>query len=393
MAEQNQRKRLLPKPRDPLTPYGNRPMVTPIVHAVNYEYASFEVLRQITDGEVDGYTYHRDDNPTVRAVECQIADLEDAEDCVICTTGMAACTLIFLTYLNAGDNLIIFHDVYGANYKVSLILERLGVEVTWLDAYEGDSLPQHVKPNTRMVFLETPTNPLVKVVDIAAACQAARASGAMVIVDNTFATPYHQKPLALGADLVVHSATKALGGHNDIMAGAICGSKELYNDLWFGRQAIGTTLDAFSASLLERGLKTFAMRSEKMSQNALAMAQFLAGHPKVPRILYPGLESDPGHAVALKQMSGGFGGVLAFDVGQTEDDAKNLITHLKKIVHAVSLGATESLICIPYLTTMLYLPEDRRLSFGVKRNTVRLSAGIEDADELVADLEQALKVV
>ena len=351
------KERRLPLPQDPLTPYGNRPMVTPIVHAVNYEYASFEVLRQITEGEVDGYTYHRDDNPTVRAVERVVAELEGAEDCVICTTGMAACTMTFLTYLSTGDNLIIFHDVYGANYKVSLILERFGVDVTWLDASDSSKIGEAVKENTKMLFLETPSNPLCKVVDIAAAREAADRVGAMLVVDNTFATPYHQKPLELGADLVIHSATKALGGHNDVMAGAIAGSKDRYDELWFTRQAVGTTLDAFSASLLERGMKTFAMRAPKMSSNALALARLLENHPKISRVCYPGLESDPGHEVAARQMQHGFGGVLAFDVGQTQEEAKRFITALRKIIHAVSLGATETLVCIPYLTTMLYLPE------------------------------------
>jgi len=375
---------------DPLTPYGNRPMVTPIVHAVNYEYLSFEVLRQITDGEIDGYTYHRDDNPTVRAVERQIAALEKAEDCVIATTGMAACTMIYLTYLSAGDHLILFHDVYGAHYKVSLILERMGVDITWLDATNYRAVREQIKPNTKMIFCETPSNPLCKVVDIAAMAEEAHRAGALFIVDNTFATPCHQKPLALGADMVVHSATKALGGHNDLMGGAIATSKQHYDNLWFTRQAIGTTMDAFSASLLERGLKTLKLRADKTAENALAMAEYLAGHPKVSSVLYPGLKTDPGHEIALKQMDGGFGGVLAFDVGSSQEDAKKFIGALEVIVHAVSLGATESLICIPYLTTMLYLPEERRTSFGVKLNTVRLAAGIEDADVLIKDLEQAL---
>jgi len=194
-------------------------MVTPIVNAVNYEYASFDVLRQITDGEIDGYTYHRDDNPTVRAVEHKVAVLEAAEDCIICTSGMAACTMVYLTYLKAGDHMIIFHDTYGANYKVSLILERLGVEITWLDADKAGDIEQVLRPNTRMVFLETPSNPLCKIVDIRAVRVAADKVGALVVADNTFATPYHQKPLDLGAHLVIHSATKALGGHNDLMAG------------------------------------------------------------------------------------------------------------------------------------------------------------------------------
>ena len=375
---------------DPLTPYGNRPMVTPIVHAVNYEYKSFEVLRQITDGEIEGYTYHRDDNPTVRAVEREIAKLEGAEDCIVCTTGMAACTMVYLTYLSAGDHLILFHDVYGAHYKVSLILERLGVEVTWLDAADWQAVEDNLRPNTRMIFCETPSNPLCKCVDIAALAEMARSVDALLIVDNTFATPYHQLPLSLGADMVVHSATKALGGHNDLMAGAIAGSKDHYNDLWFTRQAIGTTHDAYSSSLLERGLKTFELRAARMAENGQAMAELLHDHPRISNLSYPGLPDDTGYEVARKQMHDGFGGMLCFDVGETMDDAKEFIHGLEVIVHAVSLGATETLICIPYLTTMLYLPEELRTSFGVHLNTVRLSAGIEPAETLVADLKQAL---
>jgi cystathionine beta-lyase/cystathionine gamma-synthase len=378
---------------DPLTPYGNRPMVTPIVNAVNYEYLSFEVLRQITDGEIDGYTYHRDDNPTVREVERKIAELEGAEGCVVCTSGMAACTMVYLTYLKAGDHLLIFHDTYGANYKVSLILERLGVQVTWLNADDADRLGEHIRPTTQMIFLETPSNPLCKIIDITAVRKAADTVGAMVVADNTFATPYHQNPLKVGADLVVHSATKALGGHNDLMAGAIAGSKEHYNRLWFTRQAIGTTLDAYSAFLPDRGLKTFELRAEATARGAQAVAEFLAKHPKVTRLSYPGLASHPGHAVAVRQMHGGFGGLLAFDVGEDEEDVKRFVAALKTIYHAVSLGATESLICIPYLTTMLYLPPERRTTFGVRKNTVRLSVGIEPPQKLVKDIKQALACV
>ena len=375
---------------DPLTPYGNRPMVTPIVNAVNYEYRDFEVLRRITDGEIDGYTYHRDDNPTVRAVENKVAALEGAEDCIVCTSGMAACVLVYLTYLKAGDNLILFHDIYGAHYKVALILERLGVQVTWLDADRSSDLVKHVQPNTAMIFVETPSNPLCKIVDIAGARDAADKVGARLIVDNTFATPYHQVPLTLGAHLVVHSATKALGGHNDLMAGAIAGSKEDYDKLWFTRQAIGTTLDAYSASLLERGLKTFVLRAERMTANALAVAEWLKGQSKISRLRYPGLVDDPGYEVARRQMRNGVGGMMAFNVGQSQDDAKRFISALRVIVHAVSMGATESLICIPYLTTMLYLPPERRTTFGVAQNTVRLSLGIEPVEVIIRDIEQAL---
>ncbi|HOD49204.1 MAG TPA: aminotransferase class I/II-fold pyridoxal phosphate-dependent enzyme [Candidatus Hydrogenedentes bacterium] len=380
-------------PNDPLTPYGNRPMVTPIVNAVNYEYASFEVLRQITDGEVEGYTYHRDDNPTVREVEHKIAALEEAEDCIVCTTGMAACTMAYLTYLRTGDHFIIFHDTYGANYKVALILEQLGVQVTWLDDNDAEQIEKHVQPNTRMIFLETPTNPLCKTIDMQHVRHAADTVGALMVVDNTFATPYHQLPLKFGADLVIHSATKALGGHNDIMAGAIASSKEHYNDLWFTRQAIGTTLDAYSAFLLSRGLKTFELRAATMAHNAQKAAEFLATQPKISRLSYPGLPSCPDHEIAKRQMVRGFGGMMAFDVGSSQDDAKEFINRLKVIYHAVSLGATESLICIPVLTTMLYLPPERRTIFGVRENTVRLSLGIEPVERILEDLDQALSAV
>ncbi len=380
-------------PPDPLTPYGNRPMVTPIVNAVNYEYASFEVLRQITEGEIDGYTYHRDDNPTVREVERKIAALEETEDCVVCTSGMAACSMVYLTYLRTGDHLLIFHDTYGANYKVSLILERMGIEVSWLNADDASRIGEHIRPNTRMVFLETPSNPLCKIIDIQVVRRVADTVEAMVVVDNTFATPYHQRPLRHGAHLVVHSATKALGGHNDIMAGAIAGPKRYYNELWFTRQAIGTTLDAYSAFLLDRGLKTFEIRAAAMAQGAEIVAGYLQHNAKVTRLSYPGLSDHPGYAVACQQMEKGFGGMLSFDVGQHQEDARRFINGLRTIYHAVSLGATESLICIPYLTTMLYLPPEKRTTFGVRENTVRLSIGIEPPERLVADIEQALALV
>jgi len=375
---------------DPLTPYGNKPMVTPIVNAVNYHYKSFDVLKQITDGEIDGYTYHRDDNPTVRNIEKIIAHMEGAEDCIICTSGMAACSLVYLTYLKSGDHIILFHDMYGAHYKVSLILEKLGVEITWLSADESYAIDRFIKSNTRMIFCETPTNPLCKIIDIARTAAIAREADILFAVDNTFATPFHQSPLKLGAHLVVHSATKALGGHNDLMAGAIAGSKEDYEKLWFSRQAFGTTLDAYSASLLERGLKTFEVRADRMSRNAMEIAVFLESHPKVTRVIYPGLINDNGHCVALKQMHEGFGGMMSFDVGNSHEDAKKMISNLNHIFHAVSLGSTESLICIPFLTTMLYMPQERRTTFGVNINTIRLSVGIEKVDILLKDLEQAL---
>ena len=250
---------------------------------------------------------------------------------------------------------------------------------------------EYIKPNTKMIFFETPSNPLIKVIDIDFFKKICDKSDAMMVVDNTFATPYHQKPLKLGADLVVHSVTKALGGHNDLMGGAIiCKNHDQYEQLWFTRQAIGTTLDAFSGSLLERGLKTFELRSKKMSENALIVSTFLKSHSKIKKIYYPGLPSNKGHEVAKKQMKNGFGGMLAFDVGENQADAEKFVSNLKTIKHAVSLGCTESLVCMPVLTTMLYMPLERRLTFGVKENTVRMSCGIEDSTLLIDDIKQSL---
>ena len=374
-----------------ITPYGNRPMLFPIVGSVNYEYVSFDVSNKIRSGEVLGYTYDRDDNPTVRMVEKQIAPMEGGEDCMLCTSGCAALAMIYFTYLHAGEQLLIFNEIYGGNYKISLILERLGVEVIWLEIDHPEQIEENITEKTRMIACETPSNPLSKVVDIRYLREQADRVGAILSVDNTFATPYHQHPFELGADLVMHSATKAMGGHNDLMAGAIfCKTKQQYEDLWYTRQAIGTSLDPYSASFLERGLKTFDIRIPKMSENALAIAEFLEKHPRVEKVYYPGLESDPGHKIACGQMEKGFGGMLAFELEGTLEDTQKFIEKLKFIHHAISLGCTETLVGLPFSSTMTYWKEEDRLRFGVKPGTIRLSAGIEEKDELIADLEQAL---
>lgn len=377
---------------EPLTPKGNRPLVTPIVTSVNYEYGSFEVLERISSGDLEGYTYNRDDNPTVRALERKVASLEGAEHCLLASSGMAALTMIYLTFLKPEDRFIIFHDTYGANYKVSLILERFGVEVAWLDAADYEKVAEVNDERTAMILCETPSNPLCKVVDIAHLKKEAERAGALLVVDSTFATPHHQRPLEHGADLVVHSATKGLGGHSDLMAGVVaCSSKELHEALWYTRQAVGAVLDPHPANLLERGLKTLEIRAARMAENAQAMAEFLSSHPKITRILYAGLPEDPGHEVAKRQMKNGFGGLLAFDVGESQEEAKRFVKKLNSITHAVSLGSVETLVCLPILSTMLYLPEERRVTFGVKPNTVRISAGVEPTEELIADLKQALE--
>jgi cystathionine beta-lyase/cystathionine gamma-synthase len=378
---------------DGITPFGDRPMLLPIVGSVNYEYYSFEILGKVRAKEIQGYTYDRDDNPTVLQLEKQVKRLEaGAHSCMLTTSGCAALTMIYLTFLKAGDELMIFNEIYGGNYKIALILEKFGVKVTWLDIDHPEQVAQKISKQTKMIACESPTNPLTKVVDLRYLKQQADKVGAMLMVDNTYATGIHQEPFNLGADIVMHSATKAMGGHNDLMAGAIfCKDAKQYEDLWYCRQAIGTLLDPFSASFLERGLKTYNLRIPKMAENAMAVSEFLEGHKRIEKVYYPGLKSFAGHEIASRQMSHGFGAMMAFEIEGDIANTYKFIEKLKYIHHAISLGCTETLVGMPYFSTMTYWPEADRIRFGVKPKVVRLSAGIEEKEDLIADLKQALE--
>jgi cystathionine beta-lyase/cystathionine gamma-synthase len=341
-------------------------------------------------GENKGYDYSRAGNPTRTALETCLASLEGADHGLAYSSGLGATTTIF-HLLSPGDRVLCVNDVYGGVYRMfSQIYEPKGYRFEYLSAAQiGEGLGPHLDEQTRMVWLETPTNPLLNVIDIRRAAEEAHAAGALVVVDNTFATPYLQQPLELGADIVVHSTTKYLGGHSDVIGGfAATNDPTIAERLKFLQKSLGAVPGPFDCWLVLRGLKTLAIRMERHSENARAVAAFLAEHAAVERVLYPGLADHPGHEVAARQMRD-FGGMISFQVGDAEEAAA-LITRTKVWTLAESLGGVESLIEVPAGMTHASTAD---APFAVPANLIRLSVGLESANDLVADLEQALAAV
>jgi cystathionine gamma-lyase/homocysteine desulfhydrase len=337
-----------------------------------------------------GYEYSRTGNPTRHALEELIRDLEGGARGLAFSSGMAAIHTV-LSLLNSGDHLLVTDDVYGGTYRiVTRVLNRLGIEATFVDTTDPAGLDEAVKPATKALFVETPTNPLLKVTDLAAAAAWAKERGLLLIVDNTFGTPYWQTPLAWGADIVVHSATKYLGGHSDVVAGlAVTADAKLGEELHYIQNAVGGVLGPHDSWLLMRGMKTLGLRMEAHEANARAIAEFLAGHPAVRNVYYPGLPDHPQHELAKRQ-SDGFGGMIAFDVGSAER-ADRLLKRVRYFTLAESLGAVESLISVPARMTHASIPKERRETLGITDGLIRISAGIEDKDDLLADLAQSLE--
>ncbi|HYX89684.1 MAG TPA: cystathionine gamma-synthase [Gaiellaceae bacterium] len=338
-------------------------------------------------GEHKGYDYSRAANPTRTALELCLASLEGAEHGVAFSSGLGAVTTI-MHLVNPGERVVCVNDVYGGVYRMfTQVYAPKGYEFEFLPAAElSANLAEHLDERTRLVWLETPTNPLLNVVDIRAAAEAARAADAMLVVDNTFATPYLQRPFELGADLVVHSTTKYLSGHSDLIGGfAATNDPTVAERLYFLQKSLGAVPGPFDCWLVLRGLKTLAIRMRKHSENARAVAEFLDGHPKVEQVLYPGLESHPGHEVAARQMDD-FGGMVSF-LAESEEEAVAVCARTRIWRLAESLGGVESLIEHPARMTHASTAEG---PFAAPRNLVRLSVGIESADDLVADLEAAL---
>ena len=338
-------------------------------------------------GEHKGYDYSRAANPTRTALELCLASLEGAEHGVAFSSGLGAVTTI-MHLVNPGERVVCVNDVYGGVYRMfTQVYAPKGYEFEFLTAAElSTNLGEHLDERTRLVWLETPTNPLLNVVDIRAAAEAARAADAMLVVDNTFATPYLQRPFELGADLVVHSTTKYLGGHSDLIGGfAATNDPTVAERLYFLQKSLGAVPGPFDCWLVLRGLKTLAIRMRKHSDNARAVAEFLDAHPKVEQVLYPGLESHPGHDIAARQMDD-FGGMVSF-LAESEEEAVAVCARTRIWRLAESLGGVESLIEHPARMTHASTAEG---PFAAPRNLVRLSVGIESADDLVADLEATL---
>jgi cystathionine beta-lyase/cystathionine gamma-synthase len=348
-------------------------------------YAQSEV------GVHKGYDYSRTSNPTRSALEACLASLDGGRYGLAFASGMAAeDTLLHL--FESGDHVVACDDVYGGTFRLfKRVLERVGLRFTFVDATRIENVAAAIEDRTRLIWLESPTNPLLKLIDIAAVSRLAHAREVIVAVDNTFASPYCQRPLELGADVVHYSTTKYLGGHSDVVGGALVTANDgLYERLKFLQNAVGGVPGPFDSWLVLRGLKTLAVRMRQHSANALQIGQFLEQHARVKRVYYPGLPSHPQHELAQRQMTGGFSGMLSFEVQGGVQAAREVARRTKLFTLAESLGGVESLIELPALMTHASLPVERRAEIGIDDGLIRLSVGIEDADDLVADLDQAL---
>jgi cystathionine beta-lyase/cystathionine gamma-synthase len=340
-------------------------------------------------GKHRGFEYARTQNPTRSAVEANIAALEKGRGALAFSSGMAAISAV-LTFVKQGERVVVTEDLYGGTYRLfERVLTQFGIRFSYIDSSRVEEVEKAMGDDVTLVFLETPTNPVLRITDLAAVSQLAHRFKARVVVDNTFMSPFFQRPLELGADLVLHSATKYLNGHSDSVGGVVIGSsKEDIEHLAFVQNAVGAILSPFDSWLLLRGTKTLPLRMEKHNANAMALADFLSKHPKVKKLYYPGLPDHPGHALAKKQMSG-FGGMLSFETGSLET-AQKVLEGTKVFSLAESLGGVESLISHPVTMTHASIPVEDRLRFGVTDGLVRLSVGVEDVEDLQADLEQAL---
>ncbi|HET8998164.1 MAG TPA: aminotransferase class I/II-fold pyridoxal phosphate-dependent enzyme [bacterium] len=372
-------------------PDANKSVVTPVYQTATFRYDSVEEGARLGAETAPGYFYTRWGNPTTSAFEQKVALLEGGEAALATSSGMAAIATAVMSLVRGGDHVVAPKAVYQATFGLlDSVLPAYGVEATFLDDPDVGAYERAVRPNTKLLYIETPNNPLLGVIDIAGVVALARGCGARTIADNTFATPYNQTPLGLGVDLVCHSATKYLGGHHDVTAGVIVGSSELIRRCVLTMRTFGGVLDPFAAYLLIRGLMTLGLRVERHNANAFTLAQHLAVHPKVARVYYPGLPEHPRHAVAARQMSRGFGGMLSVEVRGDVAAGARCVEALRVGKLAVSLGGVSTLVTHPASTTSVNMPREVRLAAGIADGLIRISAGVEDIADLIDDFDQAL---
>jgi cystathionine gamma-synthase len=362
----------------------------PIYQTSTYVFTSSAEVRRYQEGRLIRDEYGRYGNPTGRAVERKLAELEGGEDTVLFASGMCAATTLFLALLPQGSHLVVTSDCYRRTRQfIRQYLTKLGVETTVIEPADVQKLAEALRPETRLFFTESPTNPYLRVIDVAEAARVCRQRGVQVVIDSTFASPVNQRALAQGADLVIHSATKYLGGHNDLLAGCAVGAHAAVAPLRDAVGVLGGVLDPHTAWLLLRGLKTLALRMDRHNENGLRVARWLEEHPKVRRVFYPGLPSHPDHAIAARTMRG-FGGVVTFELDADFDATERFIDGLRIPYLGPSLGGVESLVEMPATMSYWDLSRDERYALGITDSLVRLSLGVEDGDDLVADLSQAL---
>ena len=372
-------------------PFWERSTQVPVVHSVSFGYEDMDEWLQVGRGEAAGHIYSRNTNPTVQAFEEKVARLEGAETATAFASGMAAISNMLFTFLSPGDRIVSIKDSYGGTNKLfTEFLPRFQIDVTLCDTTDQKAIEKAVAKGCRLLYLESPTNPTLKVVDIAGLTKNAHETGALVAVDNTFATPILQKPLGLGADLVLHSATKFLGGHADALGGVVCGRPDLIERIYHFREINGAVLDPMAAYLLLRGMKTLHLRVQHQSESALRIARHLETHEKIEQVFYPGLESHPGHEIAKKQMAA-FGGILSFSIKGGFEAVCKVLPRLNYAHRAANLGAVETIAGPPATTSHVECTAEERAAMGIPENLVRYSVGIEDADDLIADLDQALE--
>ena len=362
----------------------------PLYQSATFVSADTDELEAINSGARRGFVYSRIRNPTVLAAEQRIASLEQAESAVLFASGMAAVAGALAPFLSAGDEMVALPDIYGGTLRYfNEVLPRQGVVVRWAASLAPQDVAACITDKTRVIYAETPTNPLVRVVDLAAVAVHARAAGAKLVVDGTLGGPMNQRPLALGADLVIHSASKYLNGHGDLIVGAVVGARKLTREIRSLQQAGGAIVDPHGAWLLMRGIATYALRMAQHNRAGMAVAEFLEAHSKVAAVHYPGLPSHPDHALAKRQMSG-FGGLLAFEMAKPAH-ARHVVDATRLFGIGPSIGGVESLISQPGNTSHHSVPADRRREMGISDGLVRISLGIEDIEDLLADLARALE--
>jgi cystathionine beta-lyase/cystathionine gamma-synthase len=368
----------------------NGPVGTPIYQTSTFEVTDNDEQQRVT--ATDRY-YTRWGNPTNTVAEQAVAAIEGVEAARTFASGMGAITTTILALLKAGDHIVAQRDIYGGVTKfLSQWLPRLGIETTFVDTNDFEQHTRAIRPNTRMLYLESPTNPALRVVDMKKAGALARQHKLISMIDSTFGTPINQHPAEYGIDVVMHSGTKYLSGHADLTCGVVAGRRELMEQIHETRTTLGNCMDPHAAWLLIRGLKTLAVRVARQNENALRVAEFLEQHAKVRRVHYPFLKSHPQHAIAREQMSGG-GGMVTFEVEGTGEDARRVSEAMRLFTLATSLGGVESLVSIPVLTSHAMISAEQRQKMGVTEQMVRLSVGIESCDDLIEDLERALEAV
>jgi len=365
-------------------------IIPPIVKSVTFAYKDLDEWHNVSLGKSEGYIYSRNTNPTVHVLEEKIRILEGAEAATSFATGMGAISNTLFTFLTPGKRVVSIKDTYGGTSKLFLdFLPVYKVDVQLCGTSDHEQLEMEIAKGCDLVYLETPTNPTLKIIDIKRLSAAAKKVGAIVVVDNTFASPINQNPLLLGADLVIHSATKFLCGHSDAMGGVLAGKKELVQKVFQFREINGASLQADPAYLIARGMKTLELRIERQNASALKIAQYLKAHSKIADVFYPGLETHPGHSIAKEQMRG-FGGVLSFSLNGNYETVKKFLQKLKLVHLAASLGSVGTLAGPPRTTSHVELTEAQRQLLGIPESLIRYSVGIENVEDLLEDIEQGL---